>query len=471
MSSVLPVCLEVGRDYRPKAEYSFRMLLAPLGLGPVFVSRSEIAEQGIYYGQNPSGLHEGITALPLVPETEDFYSKFVPLDQASITWHNHQNFEIPVLFSSEAGYDLIASAFYWLSGWQELTVRTRDQFGRFPHEASLQASLNVTHIPVVDCYRAILQERLVKARIPVQPRSWAGKSWAFCPTIDVDYLRHWRPGMIFREKVEYFLLNHRKVTVPARWRRLFQFVRSYCTPGDAFQIALRRMHQLLRKHGSATVFLKTAAHGPYDVYYRPDQPFLRNMVRDLQSDNFEIGLHPSYLAHAHPGYLRSERRTLAALTGVFPMSVRQHYLRYEPMITPQTQAGSGFRIDSSLGFAECEGFRNGTCMPFLKFDCITNKAIDLWEMPLVIMDGTLFNRRSYTTAEAVQKSTELLELCKKFGGAGVVLWHNVIGENMDYPGWEDHFEQIVHWSSEQDAWIGSLRDALASWTGYPLANH
>ena len=69
-------------------------------------------------------------------------------------------------------------------------------------------------------------------------RKWAGRDWAFCPTIDVDYLRHWRIGMILREKVEYFLLNRRKVSVSERWRRLFKFIHSFFSRGDAFKIAL-----------------------------------------------------------------------------------------------------------------------------------------------------------------------------------------------------------------------------------------
>ena len=94
--------------------------------------------------------------------------------------------------------------------------------------------------------------------------------------------------------------------------------------------------------------------------------------------------------------------------------------------------------------------------------------MDLWEMPLLLMDGVLFNRQNYGVEEAVHQSIELLKMCRKFGGAGVALWHNVIGEEMDYPGWGEHFEAIVQWCSEQGAYIGSLRNALSSWRGYPV---
>ncbi|MXW14862.1 MAG: hypothetical protein F4120_08210 [Rhodothermaceae bacterium] len=468
MNSAIPVCLEVGHQYRPKAEYSIRMLLGPLGLGPIFQSRSKLGGRGIYYGDAPSGLDPKIIVLPLAPNAEDFFDDFAPLNVASVTWQDNFGCNFPVLFSSKTGDDLVASTFYWLSGWQENATIARDPHGRFPHKESLQAMLNVTHIPVVDCYREVLRGKLVAAGIQVSSKTWVGKKWAFCPTIDVDYLQHWRLGMILREKVHYFLLNHRKVNGMERWRRLFQFIQSYFTPGDAFQTALYRMHRLIRRYGSATVFLKAAAHGPNDVDYRLDQKFLQKMLRDLQSDDFEIGLHPSYHAYAHPGYLRSERRTLTNQIGMPPVSVRQHFLRYDPRITPRLQAEAGFLIDSSLGFSECAGFRNGTCMPFLKFDCTRNEVMDLWEMPLLLMDGVLFNRQNYGVEEAIHESTEILRMCQKFGGVGVALWHNVIGEEMDYPGWGKHFEAIVQWCSEQGAYIGSLRNALSSWRGFPV---
>lgn len=468
MNSAIPVCLEVGDRYRPKVEYTIRMLLGPMGLKPVFRSCAELREVGIYYGRNPSELGSNIVVFPYYAESEEYFDQFTRLDLASVIWQDHVDYCFPVLFSSEAGDDLVASAFYWLSGWQEFSVEARDQHGRFPHHESLQFALDVTGIPVVDCYREVLQKKLAGVGISTELKSWDGKKWALCPTIDVDYLKHWRLGMIFREKVQYFFLNHRKVNVPERWSRLFEFIGSYFTQGDAFQIALERMYRVIQRYGSATIFLKTASHGPNDVHYRLDQRFLLNMIRDLQSDNFEIGLHPSYHAHAHPGYLRNERSTLTALIGESPVSVRQHFLRYEPMVTPRLQVGAGFLIDSSLGFSECAGFRNGTCMPFRKFDCHRNEEMDLWEMPLLLMDGALFNRENYGVEKAIHQSIELLQWCQRFGGVGVALWHNVIGEEMDYSGWGKHFEKILQWSGDEGAYIGSLKDALSSWRGYPI---
>ena len=102
------------------------------------------------------------------------------------------------------------------------------------------------------------------------------------------------------------------------------------------------MYQAIRDYGNTTIFLKAAAHGPNDVSYQLDQPFLRELLVDLSSDGFEIGLHPSYHAHTHVAYMRSERSVLAEITGTDPVSVRQHFLRYDPVMTPHIQEGSRF---------------------------------------------------------------------------------------------------------------------------------
>jgi len=72
----------------------------------------------------------------------------------------------------------------------------------------------------------------------------------------------------------------------------------------------------------------------------------------------EIGLHSSYHAVAHPQYLQQEREQLTSATAQPELiSIRQHYLRWYERITPELFATESFAIDSTLGFADHEGFR------------------------------------------------------------------------------------------------------------------
>ncbi|MEA2107082.1 MAG: hypothetical protein U9P82_10285, partial [Bacteroidota bacterium] len=49
-------------------------------------------------------------------------------------------------------HDLLKSAFYLLSGYQELNPAYRDRFGRFPYELSIQKKLGIIKKPVVNYY-------------------------------------------------------------------------------------------------------------------------------------------------------------------------------------------------------------------------------------------------------------------------------------------------------------------------------
>ena len=68
----------------------------------------------------------------------------------------------------------------------------------------------------------------------------------------------------------------------------------------------------------------------------------------------------------------------------------------------------------------------------------------------------------------IEQTIQLLEMCKRFGGAAVVLWHNVLWDEMDFPGWGRHFEETLAWAAGNGAYIASLESALGDWLGFPM---
>ena len=345
--------------------------------------------------------------------------------------------------------DLVASAFFWLAGWQEGTTRERDEHGRFPYRASVQAALGCVHQPVVDVYREVLAERLVASGVSIRRQRWQGKAWAVALSHDVDLLRKRRLGTVVR-------------ALGRRDGRRGAALRQAVLDPDPRRESLRRMAEAERARGvGATYFFKTAARGPWDVPYAHDSPALRRLVAGLEADGFEIGLHPSYFGHDHPGHLAEERDRLGGLSSAPPVSVRQHFLRFGEA-TPRLQAAAGFRIDSTLGFSRHEGFRRGTCFPFRLFDVRANAPLDLWEVPLVVMDTTLFTHRGLDGAEAEQVVGALFGACRRVGGCCTVLWHNTIYDEVDYPGQAAVFERTLDRALEDGAAVLSVRDAVAA---------
>jgi hypothetical protein len=421
----------------------------------------------LYYGPNPERWPEVHLRLAYDPSALSFFSRRELPDENAASFQMWDDRAWPVFFTtSDGGPDLIASAFFWLSGWQEWAQTSRDQIGRFQFSDSLQSRFGLVE-PIVDVYREVLADQLKQAGLTIRRRHWGGRRWAFCPTFDIDYTRKWRPGMVFRETIEYLLLNRRDVSVRKRLLRFGSFAKDALSPGDPYR---RSMHYLVdqvrRVGGRSTVFLKAGAHGPYDVAY----PLRRGAVPALLNaagGSVEWALHPSFYAHAHPGYLAEESARLERAVGERPAAVRQHYLRYDRPGTTRIHERERFWIDSTLGFHEHEGFRNGTCLPFRIFDIPANRATTVWEMPLVIMDGALFNRRGLSAADAADASDAILGYCRRFGGAAVCLWHNVVLDRMDAPGWHLHFEHCLEHAVAGEAYVDSISGALEAYGALP----
>jgi hypothetical protein len=84
----------------------------------------------------------------------------------------------------------------------------------------------------------------------------------------------------------------------------------------------------------------------------------------------------------------------------------------------------GFAYDSTLGFADYEGFRAGTCRRFRPFDVELDRTIELWEVPLIVMDATLNRHRGLTPEQGKARILDLAKMCKSVGGTLTLLWHN-----------------------------------------------
>jgi hypothetical protein len=73
------------------------------------------------------------------------------------------------------------------------------------------------------------------------------------------------------------------------------------------------------------------------------------------------------------------------------------------------------------------GFRNGMCHPFRPFNLNTNKEIEILEIPLAIMDVTLFENYLKLDARRAWEITKLLiDNVRSCNGVLTVLWHNTL---------------------------------------------
>jgi len=112
-----------------------------------------------------------------------------------------------------------------------------------------------------------------------------------------------------------------------------------------------------------------------------------------------VGLHPSFRTVDDESMFRREKSILEGGLGISAAAVRQHYLRFKYPGTWRMQSDAGCTVDSTLGFAAQEGFRNGACHPFLCYDTTQGPCCRCGN-PLLVMDGTLRDYRKLDPAQA-----------------------------------------------------------------------
>lgn len=460
--------LDVPDAFRAKAEYGMRMLLLPYRAEPVFGregGNGDIAVD-VYYGQDEKKAKGASVGVIFHASTADWFDtgnagfpphRFVKVDDQ----------RIPVCFQAggQWGFDPVASVIYLLSGWQEIVLRTRDEHGRFPFNASFQAHTDSRMVPIVDWIRHIVADALRKAGVVLERRTFGTASWAFCATHDIDYVRKWRPGIWKRELLDRAVLNHAHENAGRRMTRARRAIWSFFESGDPFRAALARIPaELESRNARGTFFYKAAAYGYRDVGYSLEDPAIHAAIERQLLAGHEIALHPSYHSHAHPARLHQERHALRVASGQDVNAYRAHYLRHQHPASIHHLGTAGFEVDSTLGWASCTGFRFGTCLPFPLYDPLADEESTVWEMPLIAMESAMFNRQGLSLEDACQETRFLMEVCRSFGGVFTGLWHNTLWDEVDYPGWGAHFEDSVSFAAESGARMDTLSAILAEWS-------
>jgi peptidoglycan/xylan/chitin deacetylase (PgdA/CDA1 family) len=180
----------------------------------------------------------------------------------------------------------------------------------------------------------------------------------------------------------------------------------------------------------------------------------------------EVGLHGGYYAFICLDEMKKEKRRLEKILGRKIIGYRNHYLRIRVPDTWELLAEAGFKYDTTLGYNDMVGFRNGLCHPFNPYNRNNNKYIDILELNLNIMDGTLFSSAS-TLEDAWNVTKHLIDITKKYNGVLTLLWHNSSFNCPFRKEMELFYEKILKYGKSQGAWMTSGKE-ICSWWHYSL---
>jgi len=322
----------------------------------------------------------------------------------------------------------------------------RDRFGRFLYEFS--TNRNVLE-PIVS--KHLFDEGFLRVEWPENHK------FAACLTHDVDQVYPtWK----------YTLFNTAKFALKLKPKEGFKRLVSKAEKNTSSNPCwnFREILKLEERHGAKSSFyfkatLKDSVDWAYDIEDVKDE---LNYITDM---GWEVGLHGGYCSYNDHKELKNEKERLEKALGKKVNGTRMHYLRFNVPDTWRLLADLGFKYDITFGYPDMVGFRNGMCHPFKPYDLEEKKEVDIFEIPLTVMDVALFGNMHLHPNEAWIIMKYLIDVTERNKGVITILWHNTTFDSIFWGEWAKFYERILKYLNERKAWASSAEDIYKHWTG------
>lgn len=351
------------------------------------------------------------------------------------------------------GFDIFNEVGHILSGYLEPFWK-----------ANNLKSKRLMSIPVVDCYEKILFDCLMHAskrlntQLNYKPFWPNGKKFAVCLTHDVDRvkktfqyathtIRHLKKGEIGMALVQ--------------WSSLLRSENPYWNFDEIMEIernlGVKSTFFFLNEQRKTCLF----SPGVWKLYwgrYDIKDAKIVEMIKKLDAEGWEIGIHGSYNSYRDLKRLEEEKNVLEGLLGKKVHGISQHYCNLNIPETWEYHEKLGLAYDSTIGFVTDIGFRRGTCHSFHPFNPAECRTLSLWELPVIIMD----NACSCGKREVWREIIDILNNVEKYNGVLLLRWHQEVFNELACPERLKIYKKIIGICKEKDAWITNA-DNIVKW--------
>ena len=213
------------------------------------------------------------------------------------------------------------------------------------------------------------------------------------------------------------------------------------------------------RHGFRSTFF--VLHDPYwsrnGPRYRLSCPEIRRIADLVRGAGCEIGLHGGYLRFNQADGYRESRAALRDALGVDAVGIRNHFLRFSGAETWAAQEAAGFRYDATFGWADRLEPREGRIAPFVP------EGRTILELPLTVMDVTLFRNLGLAGEAAVDAAWRAIEPVAQAGGLVTLLWHNNYFNEPEYRDWQWTYEQLLERLAALKPWCATGAEIERRW--------
>jgi peptidoglycan/xylan/chitin deacetylase (PgdA/CDA1 family) len=273
-------------------------------------------------------------------------------------------------------------------------------------------------------------------------------SFAVCLTHDIDHVYR-----SFSSKGRAALNTLKKGNASGTARLLSQ-IRSKKLPLFNFS----EIMNIEEKYGAKSTFF-FMAEDPEEKDFAYKIEALEPEIGEIIDRGWEVGLHGGHTTYIDPQEMKYKKDRLERVTSHPVAGYRNHYLRFRVPDTWEYLSQAGFYYDSTFGYADCAGFRNVMCHPYRPINRIKNHAIDILEIPLILMEGSLGSSYMQLTRRSMWDLIKILiDKTTNCHGVFTLVWHNtnMQGEYLEL------YENILQYCKERKAWITN-GEKLSTW--------
>jgi len=279
------------------------------------------------------------------------------------------------------------------------------------------------------------------------------KKFAVCLTHDVDDIYPPPSHCLLSSVCCLKSLNFRGSAVQLLWKFRGKEYSPY--------LNLSKIMDLEASYGAKSSFYFIATEAD-PIRFRYDIEDIEHHLKEISDRGWEVGLHGGYYSYNNPEAIKKEKKRLEDVLGKTVLGFRNHYLRFKTPDSWEILADAGFSYDSTFGHSNSVGFRNGMCHPFRPYNLKEDREIKILEIPLVVMDVSLF-ATSKSFEEAWERTQNLIDITASLNGVITLLWHNFVFGCSFRKDWVKLYEKVLEYCSGRGAWMTSGEEIYRWW--------
>lgn len=479
-------------NFKKQIEYVFMNIFYVLGLDYIFISNgfdNKLNQEDLLLAYTDeklavSFINKFKNIIIIKPSNKLFCEDYLKIN--SIPNEIRRYYDVNSIFSEDkdlyineefndklvikTNIDIVSDIFFMLSRYEEavdIKAYENEKYKRFSAGSSIAFKNGILDKPIVNEHIDLLWSFIVKFNLDYKKKNWWGeKSFAACLTHDIDFIQKYKKFKdVIKPSASLFFKNKKPF---AAIKNVFNFFGGYRKdPYNTFDYIIN----LEKSYGfRSSFYFMSGGNSEFDNAYNIYNTNVKKLIQNIEDVCFEVGCHYSFNSYNDEKMIKDEKEKLDQLIKQKPYGGRQHYLRFLIPYTWRYQEKSGLLYDSTLSFADAEGFRCGTCFPFKPYDLLDNRIINIWEIPLIVMEGSLQNKayRAYLPEKGLEETKKLIDTVKKHNGVFVMLYHN---SSFDYSdilldGWKNTYEETMKYLYENNCLGTSGREIIKYWEAY-----